>query len=293
MKGRTPSIERYFACIGSQKAGTTWLARVLAEHDEVFVTPVKEIHYFDHIAGLTEHLSPRKMRSRYRKYLQRMCWQWHKWRVNWAQRDWYRAYMGAELDDDWYASLFAERGGKKVAGEVTPEYAIIGEAGLRHLKKLAPNARIIFIMRNPVTRAWSQLLHVCRARKLNADSLSVPEFLAMTEEDRFEALADYIRVLDALDAVFEADQVLLEFYEDIHADRMAALKRICMFLGVGFDPQSFRGAEKRFNPSQTTLMSDELRKNLGLKYSAMVRKVEARLGRVPASWRKDFNLPLS
>ena len=83
--GQDPKIDRYFVCIGAQKAGTTWLARVLSEHDDVFVTPVKEIHYFDHIAGLTSHLSARKRRSRYRKYHQRMWTQWHKWRHYRAQ----------------------------------------------------------------------------------------------------------------------------------------------------------------------------------------------------------------
>ena len=114
-----------------------------------------------------------------------------------------------------------------------------------HLKSLAPDARIIFIMRNPVTRAWSQLLHQCRVRKLEADSLSVSEFLAISEEERFETLADYIRVLDALDAVFEPEQVLLEFYEDIHDDRAAAVKRICTFLDVGFDADRHGGLEMR------------------------------------------------
>ena len=73
--------------------------------------------------------------------------------------------MRAALDDDWYVSLFADRGGKKVAGEVTPEYALIGISGLKHLKRLAPDARIIFIMRNPVTRAWSQLLHLSNRKQ--------------------------------------------------------------------------------------------------------------------------------
>ncbi len=289
--GQGPAIERYFVCIGAQKAGTTWLARVLSRHDEIFVTPVKEIHYFDHIAGLSEHLSPRKRRSRYRKYHQRMWTQWRNWREHRAQGAWYRTYMRATLDDAWYASLFAQRGGKKIAGEVTPEYALIGEAGLWHLKSLAPDARIIFIMRNPVTRAWSQLLHQCRVRKLEADSLSVSEFLAISEEERFETLADYIRVLDALDAVFEPEQVLLEFYEDIHADRAAAVKRICTFLDVGFDADRHGGLEKRFNPSQQARMPGDLGKSLSIKYRAMVREVEDRIGRVPASWRRDFNLP--
>ena len=286
-----PAIERYFVCIGAQKAGTTWLARVLSRHDEVFVTPVKEIHYFDHIAGLSEHLSPRKRRSRIRKYHQRMWTQWRKWREHRAQGAWYRSYMHATLDDAWYASLFAQRGGKKIAGEATPEYALIGEAGLWHLKSLAPDARIIFIMRNPVTRAWSQLLHQCRVRKLDADTLSVSELLAIAEEERSEALADYIRVLDALDAVFEPEQVLLEFYEDIHADRAGAMKRICSFLDVGFDADHHGGLEKRYNPSQNALMPEDLRKSLSIKYRAMAREVEDRVGRVPATWRRDFNLP--
>src|SRR5689334_3840207 len=62
-----PLIERYFVCIGAQKSGTTWLARVLSHHPDLFVTPVKEIHYFDHVLGVTQHLSDSKRRSRYRK----------------------------------------------------------------------------------------------------------------------------------------------------------------------------------------------------------------------------------
>ncbi len=286
-----PVIERYFVCIGAQKAGTTWLARVLSEHDEVFVTPVKEIHYFDYIAGLSDHLSARKRRSRYRKYFQRMWTQWSKWREYRAQGDWYRDYMQATLDDAWYAALFSRRGAKLLAGEATPEYALIGEAGLWHLKSLAPDARVIFIMRNPVTRAWSQLLHQCRVRKLDANALSVSEFLAITEEDRFEALADYLRVLDDVEAVFEPGQVLIEFYEDIHADRTAALKRICTFLGVGFEAGRHEGLDKRYNPSQSARMPADLRKSLRIKYRAMVHEVEDRMGRVPASWARDFKLP--
>ena len=71
-------IENFFVCVGAQKAGTTWLARVLATHPDLFLTPVKEIHYFDHVRGITEHLSDKKRQSRYRKFHQRMWTQWHK-----------------------------------------------------------------------------------------------------------------------------------------------------------------------------------------------------------------------
>ena len=285
-----PTIPDYFVCIGAQKAGTTWLARMLARHDEVFMTPVKEIHYFDHIAGLTDHLGPRKRRSRYRKYHQRLWTQWSKWREHRAQGDWYRNYMRPTLDDGWYASLFTDRGGRRVAGEITPEYALIGESGLGHLKRLAPDARVIFVMRNPVTRAWSQILHLCRSRKMDAASLSTSQLLEMTDEERFKALSDYVQVLDALAAVFPPEQVHLEFYEDIHADRPAALRRICRFLGVADDPDRFSGLDERHNPSQKARMPADLRRELRLRYRAMARNIEERVGRVPSAWKREFNL---
>ena len=101
----TPVIENFFLCIGAQKSGTTWLARMLQTHPELFLTPVKEIHYFDHVQGITEHLSNKKRRSRYRKYHQRMWTQWghfSEYRRQWA---WYRDYMASPVDDDWYRQL--------------------------------------------------------------------------------------------------------------------------------------------------------------------------------------------
>jgi len=36
-----------FLIIGAQKAGTTWLAKCLSEHPDVFIPEIKEIYYFD------------------------------------------------------------------------------------------------------------------------------------------------------------------------------------------------------------------------------------------------------
>lgn len=283
-----PVIDRYFACIGAQKAGTTWLARTLAQHDDIFITPVKEIHYFDHVAGLTGHLNDRKRRSRYRKYHQRMWTQWSRWREHRAQGDWYRAYMGGELDDDWYASLFADRQGKTVAGEATPEYALIGKKGFRHMKTLAPDARVIYIMRNPVTRAWSQLLHQCRARRLNPGQVPVDTFLSMAAEPKFEVIADYLQALDDIEAEFGPSRALLAFYEDIHDDRAAALRNVCDFLGVGLDESLMDGLDARYNISPPVTLPDGLREALREKYGDVVEGVADRMGRIPESWRTDF-----
>jgi hypothetical protein len=281
------TIDRYFVGIGAQKSGTTWLARMLAGHPDVFVTPVKEIHYFDHIRGLTEHLSERKRRSRYRKFHQRLWTQWHRFAEHREQWVWWRDYMASPIDDAWYRRLFQHRGRSTLAGEITPEYAIIGKEGLSHIRRLAPEARVVFIMRNPVDRMWSQVLHQCRARGLDANRQSIATIVAMLTEPRFGELGDYASTLDDMAAVFRPDQTLALYYEDMHEDRLAALRRVCLFIGAKFDPAYFPELERRYNRSQTVVLPDEIRAHLRDLCRPQADAVQARLGRVPATWTRE------
>ncbi len=285
-----PIIDNYFVCIGAQKSGTTWLARMLAMHPDLFVTPVKEIHYFDHVAGLTEHLSSHKRRSRYRKYHQRMWTQWSQFSEHRGQWSWYRHYMSSPIDDAWYAGLFRHRGPKRFAGEVTPEYAILGRDGLAHIKRLAPDARVMFIMRNPVERTWSQVLHQCRVRGLDANRQSKEAIVAMLAEPRFGELGDYATTLDDMAAVFRPEQCLPLFYEEMHQDRLAALEGVCRFIGTNFSADYFSGLGRRFNRSQEAALPEAVRVYLRQTYRGQAEAVRRRVGRIPAAWTKEFGL---
>lgn len=283
-------IDNYFVCIGAQKSGTTWLARVLATHPDLFVTPVKEIHYFDHVAGITEHLSDKKRRSRFRKYHQRLWTQWGRFREHKSQWGWYRHYMSSPIDDRWYRGLFQHRGEKRFAGEITPEYAILGTKGLAHIKRLAPDARVIFIMRNPVARTWSQVLHQCRVRGLDANRQSTEAIVAMLTEQRFGELGDYAATLDDMAATFRPDQTLALFYEDVHQDRQKALEQVCRFIGTSFSPDYFSELGRRFNSSQEAALPDPVRSHLRKIYRPQVEAVRRRVGRIPPAWAKEFDL---
>lgn len=285
-----PVIDNFFVCIGAQKSGTTWLARMLQGHPEIFITPVKEIHYFDHTQGITEHLGNKKRRSRYRKYHQRMLTQWTKFGEHRRQWAWYRDYMSSPIDDAWYARLFTHRGTAKFAGELTPEYAILGPKGLGHVRRLAPDARVLFIMRNPVERTWSQVLHQCRARGLDANRQPVEAIVEMLDEPRFKELGDYTTTLDNMGAVFRRAQTLPVFYEDMHADRLAALEQVCRFIGIGFDPGYFGELGKRFNRSQDVALPDAVRAHLRALYREQAEGVQRRVGRIPPSWEREFGL---
>ena len=281
-------IEDFFVCVGAQKAGTTWLARVLGRHPDLFITPVKEIHYFDHVQGVTQHLSDRKRRSRRRKYYQRMITQWHRFSEYRGQAAWYRDYMRDPMDDAWYASLFKHRGKARFAGEATPEYALIGRSGFEHMRRLAPGARILFIMRNPVARAWSQLLHLSRKQGIDVATQTDAALVELIDTGRFEPMTDYIKVLDDLEAVFPPDQLHLEFYEDMHLDREGALRRVCAFIGLDFADGRFEGLETRVNASQRGPMPSSVRAHLRDRYEGLAEDIERRIGRVPESWQSEF-----
>ncbi len=280
----TAPIPNLFVCIGAQKAGTTWLAQMLGAHADIFVSPVKELHYFDHSAGITQHLEGRRRRSRFRKYVQRLATQPGRFAAHRAQFAWYRDYMRTTLDDAWYARLFAHRGAATFAGEATPEYALIGADGFAHLKRLAPDVKIIFVLRHPVRRAWSQLLHHCRREGLDAGRMPVSEMQRRVSQPEFHRFSDYLATLDALSGVFPPDQIGVFFYEDLHAERAASLAEVVTFIGA--DPSllpSDRLADA-VNVSQRVALPEAFERYLADRYADIATGVRVRLGALPDTW---------
>ena len=54
-----------------------------------------------------------------------------------------------------YAAVFAE-GRDRVKCDVTPNYGRLQPARIRFVRSAMPDVRLVFVMRNPVERAWSQ-----------------------------------------------------------------------------------------------------------------------------------------
>jgi len=280
MSESSNSIANFFLCIGAQKSGTDWLWEMFSTHPDLFLTPVKEIHYFDHVRGLTHHLDDRRRRARLSKFRRRL-WRPSAWRL----RPWYRDYISSPVDDAWYANLFRHREDRCFAGEATPEYAIIGEEGYHHIQRLSPDVRILFIMRNPVTRAWSQANHQARRMKVDLSRLAPERAVeVMQSAPNFAALSDYPATIKALRRVFNAEQICLSFYEEAHADRRAALAKWCHFIGIGYRAEWFKRPETVYNVGQATQMQLPVRMLLRERYRLTVEEVRNLVGRVPPSW---------
>jgi Sulfotransferase family len=156
-----------FLGIGAQKAGTTWLWEMFREHPQVWLPPRKELHYFDRAltypspSFLATDQPLRRWTSRAPHDRQCRVKCWHAVRRHMRARDWpalrwdLRYYFG-RFDDCWYLSLFAQGSGR-VRGELTPSYSILDTADVARIARLAPALKIIFLLRNPIDRAWSQI----------------------------------------------------------------------------------------------------------------------------------------
>lgn len=286
------SEPQFFLGIGAQRAGTSWLSRYFERHPEVYFSPIKELHYFDalHVPEckdwdlhmerrLSKVLSRRLERSRssssdrarddeiYQALLLRVAMPYN--------RMLYREYFLTKLK------------GERAFGEISPSYALLPREGLLHILDIFPDARFIFVMRNPVDRFWSALHFRYRGEggiDLNAkfiDNLADWDLLARTY---------YQTTLEALDGSCKPDRVLAIFYEDLFGpDSRGIVKSITNFIGAGFvEPES----ETRVNESSIKKsMSLEMRRRAARTFSTAYDYVAERFGSaMPEAWRRDMGL---
>ena len=133
MENRRPD----FIIGGAMKSGTTTLHHLLATNKKIFI-PDPEIHYF----SMDDLMLHQPLLSRHSKK-----WIWNQYSAS-----------SKELDR-WYESFFKDANENQVIGEDSTNYLFSSLAPIR-IKESLPNVKIIFVLRNPVDRAWSQYLHM-------------------------------------------------------------------------------------------------------------------------------------
>ena len=197
-----------FLVIGAAKSGTTSLYHYLAQHPDVYMSPVKEPKFF-----ALEGESPS-----------------------------FRGPGDGEADAvttlEGYRALFEGANGESAVGEATPLYLYL-ERALGRIKHHVPEAKLIAVLRNPVERAYSSFLHKVRdGRETTTD---FAEALALEEERIREGWAygwhykrrgfyheQIVRYYEA----FGREQIRVYLYEDLKRDPRALLRDAYGFLGV-------------------------------------------------------------
>jgi hypothetical protein len=150
----------------------------------------------------------------------------------------YFSCFSSWLGLDWYLDQFADAAGR-LKGEASPSYAALPDDRVRLVRDLMPDVKLVYLMRDPVARAWSHARHTFVYREGPFAGRSFP-LEAVTDSrwrDSFRhpwllASGDYLGHLRRWLNVFPRQQVFIGFYEDIVRRPEALLRDLFAFLGV-------------------------------------------------------------
>jgi hypothetical protein len=238
-----------FIGIGAQKAGTTWLGHNLQLHPEIWMPRNKELHYFDDrindprnpVSRIYGRLTGKgHVNRRWRRQVKgRLRAHWN--RSPGRELLWDLKYYAGAPGDGWYASLF-EPGRGKVKGEITPAYSTLPLEDVAYIHNLVPEAKIIFMLRNPIERAWSQfVMRLDRSGQRELGLTRYKKLLRNVEREGSRSRTDYLKALENWTTFYPEERIFVGFLEDIHFHPEQLLANVYRFLGVdtSFRPQGF------------------------------------------------------
>ena len=198
-----------FLIIGAARAGTTVLYRLVGQHPDVFITEPKELRFFA-LDGAPSFRGPGDDNLN------------QNWVTTW---------------DD-YVSHFDGVNGETAVGEASPFYLCSDEApGLIHAR--LPDAKLILVLRDPVTRAHSSFMYLRRSGRETLD-----DFRAAldAEEERLKDNWEYLwryrtlglyseQVKRYLD-LFPRENIWIGLFDDLEETPMEFTQSVFRYLGV-------------------------------------------------------------
>jgi len=201
-----------FILIGAPKGGTTSLYHYLRQHPQVFMSTLKDSHFFL-FDGKPPPLSAPSDQFRRREMVKSFA-------------DYQRQFSGGSE--------------AKALGEVGVRYMDSPEACQRIRRRL-PDAKLIIILRHPVDRAWS---HYRMYRRNGSEPCETFEQALADEPRRLKEgwfrgvhrdLGFYYRHLLPYFEAFPRDQIRVYLYDDLRANAGGLMQDLFNFVGVDSD----------------------------------------------------------
>ncbi|TAK56266.1 MAG: hypothetical protein EPO25_01375 [Gammaproteobacteria bacterium] len=157
---------------------------------------------------------------------------------------------------DWYLeTYFSSAKESQILGEVCPQY-MFSEAVPERIHRIFPCTKIVFILRDPVSRAYSHYrMSVRRGRETRSfervldDELKVGAVCDRSREPDYGYVhfGEYGRIVGAYMKVFPSHQMRVVFTEDFVLDQRAVTLDMIAWLGADPGLLPDRALEKTYN----------------------------------------------
>lgn len=206
--------------------------------------------------------------------------------------DWYRKWSFGYCDDSWYQALFNSAKSHQICGEITPSYSMLESQDIARIKALNPDIKLIFMLRDPIDRAWSAIRFGSGRGRLNVDLASPDEIIDTLKQPGVVLRGDYERTLDNYLQQFDSSQLLVCFYEAIRQDPVGLMTDIADFLDISPFAEGSINASKRVNASKPRPMPKPVRDYLLETYGPSIERIASSLGSYANVW-KSLHSPVT
>lgn len=214
-----------FIIIGAPKCGTSWLQGGLAQHPNIIAVP-EEIEYFS---------------------------------------------LHSDYPVEWYSHHFAEqlnatRDTKQAPfffGEKSARYCTMSPENIRRARDLVPEARLILMTRDPVSRHWAHAKKFFAKRRLiNPDQavLSIPGHKLLDFFREMRSLGEFSKIIANWTAVYPKGQLLILSQEKTLTSPQPVIDAVLEHIGIssGYDPESLDFLTKQRNRGPKIEMPGEI-----------------------------------
>ncbi len=133
---------------------------------------------------------------------------------------------------EWYKSLFPDAGTKIKSGEVTPAYAILPQEKIQELHENFPDAQLIYILRDPIERAWSAALMALERAEMKIAEASDQWFIDHFNSQGSIQRGDYETCIANWRKFYPKHQLLIMDFREIKAHPSVFLKRCAEHIGA-------------------------------------------------------------
>ncbi len=200
-----------FLIVGAAKSGTTALYHWLNQHPRVFMSPVKEPHFFS-------GLQPTFRGPGDDRFNQPIVTEWEA-----------------------YLALFAEAGRWAVRGEASPSYLDLYSTAVPRIRARIPGAKIVILLRHPTDRAFSEYVHLVRdgretmtfRQSLDAEAVRMRAGWRRIWAHKERGL--YYEAVKAYIDTFGRQNLGVWLYESMRDRPAATFREICEFIGIDED----------------------------------------------------------
>jgi hypothetical protein len=276
-----PDARPDFLCIGAQKAGTSWLYAQLTSHPDFWMPPLKEIKYFDQMSRSRHpdrlERSKLPMRDerdrRFREAMENLCTMPH-------------------LDLERYAQLFAPKA-SLLSGDISPGYSTVPDEIVERIVEYWPHLKIIFLARDPVERAWSDLSMKVRLGGIDSfDATNTDEVMRNLLRPDVILRSYPSKIVARWRRYVHPDLFRIYFFDDLERDPAEMRSAIICFLG-GDPNKPSRGVKVNHKINEGTKklpFSDEVRSHVVCFFEKELKTCAAELGGPAREWPVRYGL---